>query len=223
MTTATLLPMARAVFSDANGAPLAGGFVATYVPGGTTPKATWQDAAASIPNQNPVPLDSNGSCLLYGEGTYQLTVTDADGNAVPAYSGVTASSDWLTINGAALTFPPGAGASNERWIGGGATNTTVNGPTWVTLAVANATIMQATATAVQITAPNLQPVADNATACGAPGQRWAAVYAARLFVATVNGGGSALGNFANDVAAAAGGVAIGQIYANGSVVMIRQS
>ena len=91
MTTATLLPMPRAVFYDANGAPLAGGFVYTYVPGGTVPSPTYQNSAETIVNSNPVVLDVAGSCLLYGSGSYQLTVTDSNGNAIPAYSGVTSS------------------------------------------------------------------------------------------------------------------------------------
>ncbi len=89
MATASLLPPARSVFYDPNGRPLEGGFVYTYVPGGTTPATTWQDAAETKPNSNPILLDSAGSCLLYGSGAYQLTVTDRYGNAVPAYSGVT--------------------------------------------------------------------------------------------------------------------------------------
>jgi hypothetical protein len=83
---------------DANGAPVSGGFVHTYVPGGTTPKATWQDAAETIPNANPVPLDSAGSALIYGSGAYQLTVVDANGVAVPGYSGVT-----TDLSGAVVT------------------------------------------------------------------------------------------------------------------------
>lgn len=89
MSTATILPLPRAVFYDANAAPLSGGWVYTYVPGGTTPKTTWEDAAETTPNDNPILLDANGSCLLYGSGAYQITVTDALGNQVPAYSGLT--------------------------------------------------------------------------------------------------------------------------------------
>lgn len=89
MTTASLLPQPRAVFYDANGDPLAGGFVYTYVPGGSTPKLTWQDATEATPNENPIVLDADGSCLLYGDGNYQLTATDALGNSIPAYSGLT--------------------------------------------------------------------------------------------------------------------------------------
>jgi hypothetical protein len=89
MATATLIPAPRFTVFDANGNPVSGGLVHTYIPATTTPKATWQDAAETIQNQNPIPLDSAGSCLLYGAGTYQLTVVDANGVAIPGYSGVT--------------------------------------------------------------------------------------------------------------------------------------
>jgi len=120
--TASLLPMARAVFYDANGNPLAGGFVNTYVPGGTTPKTTWQDAGEATANANPIVLDAAGSCLLYGSGAYQLTVTDALWNAVPAYSGL--SNDTLislsglttVIAGLPTTLPASSGV---LWLNGG--------------------------------------------------------------------------------------------------------
>jgi hypothetical protein len=87
--TFSQLPLPRAVFYFPTGAPLVGGFVYTYVPGGTTPKTTYQNAQGTLANANPIVLDSAGSCLLYGAGNYQITVTDALGNAIPAYSGLT--------------------------------------------------------------------------------------------------------------------------------------
>jgi hypothetical protein len=91
MATAALLPLPRQVFYDPNGAPLSAGYCYTYVPGGTTPATTWQDAAETTPNANPIVLDANGSALIYGNGNYQITVTDSLGNQVPAYSGLSAS------------------------------------------------------------------------------------------------------------------------------------
>lgn len=88
MTTAVILPLPRSVFFGPDGTLLAGGLVYTYVPGTTTPQTTWQDAAEATPNSNPIVLDAAGSCLLYGNGNYQISVTDALGNAVPGYSGL---------------------------------------------------------------------------------------------------------------------------------------
>ena len=104
MSTGTLLPQARAVFTYPTGAPLAAGYVYTYVPGGTTPKTTYKDAACTIANTNPIVLDAAGSCLLYGSGNFQITVTDGFGNAIPGYSGVT--SDALTAIAAATVMGP---------------------------------------------------------------------------------------------------------------------
>lgn len=88
MTIATILPTPRTVFLDANSNPLSGGFVFTYVPPNTTTyKTTYQDSGAAIPNTNPIVLDGNGSCLLYGTGTYLLFVYDSNNNLV--YSGQT--------------------------------------------------------------------------------------------------------------------------------------
>jgi hypothetical protein len=87
--TATILPPPRFTAFDANGNPLAGGFVYTYIAGTTTNKTTWQDAGETTANSNPIVLDADGSCLLYGAGSYTLAVTDYLGNAVPTYSGLT--------------------------------------------------------------------------------------------------------------------------------------
>lgn len=89
MATTTLLPLPNFVAYDQNGDPLSGGFVYTYVPTTTTPKTTWQDAAGTTPNSNPIVLNSDGACLLYGLGGYDLATTDALGNSIPAYSGTT--------------------------------------------------------------------------------------------------------------------------------------
>ena len=64
MATATQLALPKAVFTNANGQPLSGGFVYTYVPGTTTNKTTWQNAAQTVANANPIQLDAYGSCLL---------------------------------------------------------------------------------------------------------------------------------------------------------------
>lgn len=123
MATEALLPLPRQVFYDANGVPLAGGFVHTYVPNTTTPKTTWRDAGGVTPNSNPITLDSAGSCLIYGAGSYQLTVTDADGASVPGYSGVTQSFGGAAPAGTfdtiiALRANTGTPAITQAWVGG---------------------------------------------------------------------------------------------------------
>lgn len=79
---ATLLPLAETTFLDSNGDPLAFGSVYFYIPSTSTPKDTWQNAAGSILNTNPVVLDSAGRALIYGTGTYRQLVKDSLGNTI---------------------------------------------------------------------------------------------------------------------------------------------
>jgi len=79
-TTATILPPAETTFVDLNGNPLNGGKVFFYLPTTTTFKTTWQDAAETIPNTNPVILDAAGRAVIYGFGTYRQQVFDRNNN-----------------------------------------------------------------------------------------------------------------------------------------------
>jgi len=79
---AQLLPNGRQQFLDANGNPLAGGLVYFYIPNTTTPKDTWQDAAKSALNTNPVVCDARGQATIYGEGDYRQILQDAQGNQI---------------------------------------------------------------------------------------------------------------------------------------------
>lgn len=86
-----LIPNAKQQFLDANGNPLAGGFVYYYIPGTTTFKNTYQNSALTILNTNPIILDSAGECIAYGTDTYRQIVTDVNGNLIwdqPTVSGI---------------------------------------------------------------------------------------------------------------------------------------
>lgn len=79
MTTATLLPVPKARFFDANGDPLAGGKVYTYVAGTVnTPKTSYTTAAANVSNANPVVLNSTGEANIWLVGSYKIVLTDAN-------------------------------------------------------------------------------------------------------------------------------------------------
>lgn len=82
MPTAILLPAPELQFCDADGKPYAGGSVATYVPGTTTPKATWVDPGEAALNTNPIILDAAGRCIIYGSGDYRIILRDAAGNQI---------------------------------------------------------------------------------------------------------------------------------------------
>jgi hypothetical protein len=81
-SAATLLPNGKQTFIDQNGAPLSQGTVTFYIPGTTTPKATWQNSGQTILNTNPVALDSSGQAVIYGSGCYRQIVKDHAGNTI---------------------------------------------------------------------------------------------------------------------------------------------
>jgi hypothetical protein len=78
----SLIPNAKQQFLDANGNPLAGGKVYFYIPSTTTFKNTYQNAALTILNTNPIILDSAGECIAYGVGSFRQIVTDVNGNLI---------------------------------------------------------------------------------------------------------------------------------------------
>lgn len=62
--------------------PLVGGKLYTYIAGTSSLKTTWQDAAGTIPNTNPITLDSTGSALVFWTGNYKIVLKDSLGNTV---------------------------------------------------------------------------------------------------------------------------------------------
>ena len=80
--TVSVLPNAMTQFVDGNGAPYAGGHVYMYVPGTTTPKATYQTPQGTSPNANPITLDANGRAVIWGAGEYRQVLQDAFGVVV---------------------------------------------------------------------------------------------------------------------------------------------
>jgi hypothetical protein len=80
MAVPILIPQPH--FCDADVEPYAVGTVETYVPGTSTPKASWIDPDQAAFNTNPIVLDAAGRCLWYGDGEYRLVLRDAAGNLV---------------------------------------------------------------------------------------------------------------------------------------------
>jgi len=67
------------------GQPYAGGFLFFYVSGTSTPTPTYQDEALTIPNTNPVVLDSAGDAgnIFLDPGiTYKVVLTDSNNNPI---------------------------------------------------------------------------------------------------------------------------------------------
>lgn len=75
---ATISPIGKSYYYDANGNPLNGGKVFTYEAGTTTPKVTYTTQDETTANANPVILDSDGSADIWlGDGGYKFVVTDS--------------------------------------------------------------------------------------------------------------------------------------------------
>lgn len=77
-----LLPSPILQFSDANGAPYAGGSILTFIPGTTTPVTTWSESTGTAANTNPIVLNAAGECTIYASGIVRMVLRDASGNTV---------------------------------------------------------------------------------------------------------------------------------------------
>lgn len=74
---AVVTPIPKTQFIDANGIPIAGGKVYTYVAGTTIPQSSYTDYTGSTPNTNPIILDARGEANIWlGEATYKFKLTD---------------------------------------------------------------------------------------------------------------------------------------------------
>lgn len=74
---ATLLPEGKQSFTNSAGAPLVGGKVYTYDAGTANPRTTYQDAAGTVPNANPVILDARGEATIFWSGAYKIILKDS--------------------------------------------------------------------------------------------------------------------------------------------------
>ena len=93
---AVLLQAPYSQFFDANGEPLAGGFVYTYQAGTTTPKATYTDYSEATNAANPIVLDSAGRAQIWVDGSYNFLTTDSLGNTIETTQNYTSYSTGAT-------------------------------------------------------------------------------------------------------------------------------
>lgn len=71
-------PPIRHRFFDADGNPLSGGKVYTYLAGTATPQSTFTDADEGSENTNPIILDSEGYCDMWlSSGIYKVILKDS--------------------------------------------------------------------------------------------------------------------------------------------------
>lgn len=78
----SILPPPKFQVIGLDGSPVAGGTIQTLIVNTSVPKTTWQDAGQITANTNPVVLDSDGSCFLFGVGDYRLIINDQNGNLI---------------------------------------------------------------------------------------------------------------------------------------------
>lgn len=85
--TGVIATIPRIQFSSALGLPLAGGKLYTYLAGTTTPVATYQDEDLTAANENPIPLDSTGSCVIWLDPAkqYKFVLKSALGITQPGW------------------------------------------------------------------------------------------------------------------------------------------
>jgi len=108
-------------FFDANGNPLNGGKIYTYEAGSSTvPLVTFSDLAGTVPNTNPIILDSAGNILVelfLNAAPYNLVLTDSHdtvikhvdnvwGTFVQSTSGTSASAVWVDLTDAVTYATP---------------------------------------------------------------------------------------------------------------------
>lgn len=107
--------MATAVYNsplfhadDATGAPLVGGLLYTYLTGTTTPATTYQDAAGSTPNTNPIVLNARGEATVFlTAGTvYTFALKDSLGASVYTADGVSSPLSSGSLSGYAPLASP---------------------------------------------------------------------------------------------------------------------
>lgn len=78
MAQGSLIPLAKQLIPTNAWAPGVGFKIYTYAAGTLTPQATYQDAALTSANTNPIIVDARGEYVAYGSGTYRIVAKDAN-------------------------------------------------------------------------------------------------------------------------------------------------
>ena len=93
---AVLLPNGKQYYTTNGGLPLVGGKLYTYEAGTLIPKLTYSDAAATVPNPNPVFLDSRGEAIVFWSGTYKVELRDSVDNVIWTIDNIVSSNETTT-------------------------------------------------------------------------------------------------------------------------------
>lgn len=112
-----LSPMPKLQAIDANGNPLANGTLWTYVAGTDTPLATYSDSTGTVPNANPITLDTQGMASVWIDDSksYKYVLKDISADIIYTVDNINSTSSGTILNVlniAALRLIEGA--SNQR-------------------------------------------------------------------------------------------------------------
>ena len=80
---ASLMPLGKQQYFSNAGVPLVAGKLYTYAAGTLTPLATFSDQAGTVPNTNPIILDTRGEAsIFWGSTGYKAVLQDATGATI---------------------------------------------------------------------------------------------------------------------------------------------
>ena len=89
---------------DNNGSPLAGGLISTFIAGTNTPQATYTDSTGTVPQANPVVLDSAGRAQIwFAPASYKLVLKTASGVTLMTIDNVTLDNLAAAISSLSMT------------------------------------------------------------------------------------------------------------------------
>jgi hypothetical protein len=164
---AKLLPVLKSRFTDANGVPLAGGKLYTYVANTSTPQATYTDQTGATPNTNPIILDANGAADIWlNDSFYKFILTDVSDVTILTKDNVSVASD-----SAASAATSATNATNSA-----------------TAAAASATAASASSTSAATSASNALTSASNASTSATNAANSATTATTQAGIATTQAG-----------------------------------
>jgi hypothetical protein len=113
--TASLLPPVKAQFLNADGTPMVGGKVCTYLAGTTTPQQTFSDSTLGSPNSNPVVLDARGEANIWlsSANPYKIVLRMPGGVSAPFATACSDTSQVYSVDNVSSASGGGGGGGGS--------------------------------------------------------------------------------------------------------------
>lgn len=119
-------PNAKQQFLNSAGGPLVGGKVFTYEAGTTLPQVTYTTSDGTVPNTNPVILDTNGEASIWlGQNAYKFVVKNSGDVLVYTVDNLASPSSQIDALESALAAPTGSSLVGYQPVGSASVATTV--------------------------------------------------------------------------------------------------